>query len=61
MIGGIGTWWVKSKADPRWNKEGRAFGSVMCGGPQELQDWIAQCASEYGEPPADAEMGFMKD
>lgn len=57
----MGTWWVRSKTDPRWNKDGRGLGLVSSGGPGELHDWIEQCQKEFGDPPADAEMGFMKD
>ncbi len=64
LLGGgarMGSWWVVSKTDPRWDKEGRAFGAVSAGGPQEMQDWIDECTEKYGDPPADAEKGFMKD
>ena len=64
LLGGdarLGTWWVTSKADPRWDKTGHAFGSVMAGGPQEMDDWIEECKKNFGDPPADAEKGFMKD
>jgi len=57
----MGTWWVKSKTDPRWNKTGRGYGLVTSGGPGELGEWIEECKEKYGEPPDDAEMGFMKD
>jgi hypothetical protein len=57
----MGTWYVHSAADPRWNKSGRAEGLVCLGGPQEMHNWINECKRKYGEPPEDAEMGFMKD
>lgn len=57
----MGTWTISSKIDPRWNKSGRGYGLVSCGGPQEMQDWIAKCKKEFGEPPEDAEMSFWKD
>lgn len=57
----MGTWWVKCKSDPRWNKSGRGKGFVSLGGPKEMWDWIERCKEKYGEPPNDAEMGFMKD
>jgi hypothetical protein len=28
---------------------------------EEMQEWIEQCKKNFGDPPADAEMGFMKD
>lgn len=57
----MGTWWVSCKSDPRWNKQGRGYGLVTCGGPGEMGAWIEKCKKEFGEPPEDAEMGFMKD
>jgi hypothetical protein len=56
-----GTWWVHSEKDKRWNKTGRGFGLVVSGGPQEMQDWIKECREKLGDPPSDAEMGFIKD
>ena len=60
-FGGMGTWGVDCKSDPRWNKSGRAFGSVMAGGPKELQDWIDECKNKFGKPPDDCEQYFYKD
>jgi len=57
----IGTWWVRSKLDPRWNGDGKGLGLVTSGGPIEMRNWIEKCKKEYGKPPDDAEMGFMKD
>jgi hypothetical protein len=57
----MGTWWVRSELDPRWNKTGRGMGLVCCGGPTEFQEWIEECKKEYGNPPEDAECGFWKD
>jgi hypothetical protein len=57
----LGTWWVSSKKDPRWNNQGRGYGLVSEGGPTELGAWIDLCRNKYGEPPDDAEQGFMKD
>jgi hypothetical protein len=57
----MGTWWVYSELDPRWNLSGRSSGLVCEGGPSELQDWIKLCRKNYGEPPEDCEQGFMKD
>ena len=61
VFGGEGTWWVRSRSDPRWNCSGRGYGAVTSGGPGEMGEWIDRCKKEYGEPPEDAEMGFMKD
>lgn len=57
----MGSWWVRSKKDPRWNADGRGYGLVTGGGPQEMQDWIEECRKKYGDPPDDCEHGFMKD
>ena len=57
----MGTWWVSSKLDPRWNKVGRGYGSITSGKPKKLNKWIEQCMKSFGDPPADAKMGFMKE
>jgi len=57
----MGSWWLYSDKDPRWNKEGRGYGLVTSGGPSEIQEWIDQCIKEYGKQPDDLSMGFMKD
>jgi hypothetical protein len=57
----MGSWYVYSISDIRWNKSGRAAGLVMLGGPQEMQDWINECKKEFGNPPEDCTCGFMKD
>ncbi len=58
--GGLGIWRVESNQDSRWNKSGEAFGSVMAGGPQEMEDWIEECIKNFGEPPKDATKSFHK-
>jgi hypothetical protein len=57
----MGTWWVHSDKDPRWNKTGRGYGLVTSGGPSEMHDWIKFCKENYAPIPDDAEMGFEKD
>ena len=57
----MGTWWVESKKDPRWNKTGEGYGLVTTGGPSERQEWVDQCVEKYGDPPDDCGRGFMKD
>ena len=57
----MGDWWVRSDKDPRWNKSGRAIGTVCGGGPDEMREWIEECKSKYGSVPDDATCGFMKD
>lgn len=57
----IGTWWVKSEKDPRWNKSGRSYGFIFEGGPNTMHAWIDECKNKYEVPPDDLEVGFMKD
>jgi len=57
----MGTWWVESKLDPRWNTNGKGYGLVVTGGPGEINQWIAQCEKTFGKKPDDLEIGFMKD
>lgn len=57
----MGSWWVSSESDPRWNKSGRGYGLVSTGGPGEMGDWIREATEKFGPPPSDATMGFMKD
>lgn len=55
-----GTWWLTSKADPRWNVSGRCGvgGFTM---PREARNKLDELKSTLGEPPADLEWGYMKD
>jgi hypothetical protein len=57
----MGSWWVSSEKDPRWNKNGRGKGLVCTGGPPEAHKWIEKCRKTLGEQPDDLEYGFMKD
>lgn len=57
----MGTWYVESKSDPRWNQHGRGEGLVCCGGPQAIDDWLESCKARYGEVPKDATRSFFKD
>lgn len=57
----FGTWWIHSDEDPRWNKEGRGYGLVSSGGPDELFDWLDECKQKFGKQPDDLTVGFMKD
>lgn len=56
----LGSWWVASKLDPRWDKSGVGKGFVISGGPKEALDWVEKCRKDYGDPPHDLEIGFMK-
>jgi len=56
-----GSWWVRSKIDPRWNASGRDYvGGFEC--PSPAYDHIAAKEKELGEPPPpDLMFGYMKD
>ena len=36
----LGSWYVRSKSDPRWDNNGEGFGLVCSGGPGEMHEWI---------------------
>ena len=56
----MGSWWVKSQSDPRWNKTGRGkVGSFMI--PSGAEARINKCEKEFGVKPEDLEYGYMKD
>jgi len=55
-----GTWWLKSKIDPRWNCRGRAFvGGYMM--PFECKKIIEKLEQLYGEQPPDLKWDYEKD
>lgn len=57
----IGSWWIKSIIDPRWNCRGR---DNYCGGftmPSECKKKIQDLEIELGSQPDDLEYGYMKD
>lgn len=57
----MGSWWVTSNQDSRWNSSGRGYGLVTLGGPSDAHTWIEECERKYGARPSDLELGFMKD
>lgn len=57
----IGTWWVSSTQDARWNKTGRGYGLVTMGGPTDIGHWLTECEQQFGDRPIDLHVGFMKD
>lgn len=57
----LGTWWVTSKIDTRWCKNGRGYGLITCGGPGEIGAWLTYCDEQFGKRPEDLSCGFMKD
>jgi len=56
----LGTWYLSSKSDPRWNIRGKAFvgGFAMC---SECLLALNDFKRQYGAPPEDLEHGYMKD
>lgn len=59
---GVGTWWVRSKSDPRWDGEGESGFVGMFMMPEEAKAHIEKKKLELGcEPPADVEYGYQKD
>ena len=59
---GKGSWWLYSKTDSRWNRDGRsnAVGGFQM--PLEVTDMIGKITKSLGEePPDDLEYGCMKD
>jgi len=56
-----GTWWLKSKSDPRWDNKGRGSVGMLCI-PLEAEKVIEEKKVELKEePPEDLEYGYMKD
>jgi hypothetical protein len=56
-----GSWWIRSKSDPRWDEKGR---SPVVGGfvmPEECKRAIEQKKITLGEPPEDLTWNYMKD
>jgi hypothetical protein len=56
-----GSWWMRSKKDPRWNCDGRGLLLFSAGIPDEAKEKIEELKKKYGEPPDDLEFGGMKD
>lgn len=55
-----GTWWFKSKSDPRWNTSGHASVGMFSMTP-DAKAALEVKKAELGEPPEDLEWGYMKD
>jgi hypothetical protein len=49
----MGSWFVHSESDSRWNKSGRAEGLCCTGGPQENVPRMRGDEPMYGDPPTD--------
>jgi hypothetical protein len=56
----MGSWWIRSKSDPRWNTDGRCIVGGFCM-PQECEDTIDKLKKVLGEPPEDLTCNYMKD
>jgi len=56
----IGTWWLRSKEDPRWDCSGRDdVGSFVMS--NKCKEKLEELKKLYREPPKDLEFGYMKD
>lgn len=56
----MGTWWLRSASDPRWNAGGRSQVG-MFSVPLAAKEKIEELKLKLGEPPEDFEIGYMKD
>lgn len=56
----MGSWWLYSKTDPKWNYDGRCcVGGFMM--PDECKEKLEELKKKLGKPPKDLEWGYMKD
>jgi len=56
-----GSWWLKSKLDPRWDCSGY---SESIGGfemPSECKDKVEELEKIFGNNPKDLEFGYTKN
>ena len=54
----MGSWWLESKSDPRWNCYGEGYvGGFMM--PMEAQSKFNELKKKFGESPEDLEWGYM--
>lgn len=53
------SWWIRSESDSRWNcdGEGTCIGMICL----ELDNKLEELKKNFGEPPKDVTVGFMKD
>lgn len=56
-----GTWWIKSKSDPRWYASGRGEVGMFSVDGREYQEVVDSLINRYGDPPVDLRIGYMKD
>jgi hypothetical protein len=57
----LGKWWIRSKSDPRWDREGRGEGGGLYKRPPAVDRTIKNLSKTLGEPPNDLEWGFSPD
>lgn len=57
----LGKWWIRSKSDPRWNREGRGEVGGLYDKPPAVRRTIFYLLQILGEPPEDLEWGYEKD
>jgi hypothetical protein len=57
----IGSWYLSSKKDPRWNDCGREALLVCAGLCKGAKKSIEANRDRYGDPPDDLEYSCMKD
>ena len=59
----MGTYWVGSESNPRFNKTWRKDGLVIMGKRKFMKEWVDKKCKELGldSPPSNLEFGFMKD
>ena len=55
-----GTWWLKSKKDPRWNVYGKGDVGMLIK-PSKCIEKRQELEKELGSPPDDLKYGYMKD
>lgn len=56
----MGTWWLSSEKDPRWNFEKREVINAPTNGDPVL-DKILELRRTLGNPPEDLKWGFKED
>jgi len=59
----MGTYWIRSDSDPRFNESWRKEGLCCWGIPDWIMDWINQKTKDLAleDFPDDLTWGFMKD
>lgn len=56
----MGSWWIRSYKDPRWDREGRGVHNIFSAESLML-DLIEKMKETLGDPPDDLEINFFKD